>query len=212
MRPFGAIVLLAAALCASGCQLEETALQKAIKAHDVAAVKTLLEAGAGTGASLAESSSARLLTFSSLEPLEASPSVEVLRIMLAANLQPAAVGTAKDKPFRLADASFRINCRKSPCRDTSAIELAVRSWNPAAVRAMIEAGLTITSQGTTDALVYAIADGNDEAARLLVEAGANLVERASESSGPMGGATPLEAARRKGNAVLEQYLLSKGAR
>ena len=76
----------------------------------------------------------------------------------------------------------------------------------------IDAGLTVGSQGTTDALVYAIADGNEEAARSLVEAGASSSARASASSGPMGGATPLEAARRKGNAALEDLLTSKGAR
>lgn len=188
---------LACAPSLVGCRHEETALQRAIRAHDVAAVRSLLAAGASAGATSAQLESARLSAFTSLEGSETSPSVEVLRILLE-----------DGRPSRWVDASFHIDSE----RETSAIELAVRSWNPAAVRVMLEAGLTVTSQGTTDALVYAIADGNDEAARLLVEAGASLVARASRSSGPMGGASPLEAARRKGNAALEEYLLARGAR
>jgi hypothetical protein len=196
------------ALVLAGCRVEETALQRAIKAHDVAAVRRALDGGTSAPASSASGAqleTARLLTFTSLEGAEESPSVEILRIMLAADPQP--VGETAN-PVRLVDASFLIDSE----RDTSAIELAVRSWNPAAVRAMVVAGLTVTSQATTDALVYAIADGNDAAARLLIEAGASPTARASRASGPMGGATPLEAARRKRNVGLEEYLVAKGAR
>jgi ankyrin repeat protein len=189
---------VALVLALVGCRPVATPLQKAIRAHDVAAVRSLLRAGVDD--SPAQIETARVLAFTSLERSGESPSVEVLRLMLAAS--PA---RGRD---RLVDASFRIDSE----RETTAIELAVRSWNAAAVRAMIDAGLTVGSQGTTDALVYAIADGNEEAARSLVEAGASSSARASASSGPMGGATPLEAARRKGNAALEDLLTSKGAR
>ncbi len=181
----------------AGCGREVTDLEKAIRAHDVAAVRSLIGGAARAEASAAQMESAWLSALTSLERFEGSPSVEILRLLLQ-----------QGAPSRWVDASFHIDSE----RDTSAIELAVRSWNPAAVRAMIEGGLTVTSQGTTDALVYAIADGNDEAARLLVEAGASLVERATLSSGPLGGASPLEAVRRKGNAALEEYLLARGAR
>lgn len=191
------VFALAFGVILAGCHREESALQKAIRAHDVAAVRSLLLAGASADATAAQRESAWVSAFTSLERSESSPSVEVLRLLLE-----------EEGPHRLVDASFHIDSE----RETSAVELAVRSWNPGAVRTMIECGLTVTSQGTTDALVYAIADGNDEAARLLVEAGASLIDRASRGSGPMGGASPLEAARRKGNVALEEYLLSRGAR
>ena len=191
-----------AAVALAGCQISETPLQLAVKARDLATVKALLEAGADTHAtSLREMSSARLLAFNGLDSSPDSPAVDVLRLMLS------------HEGSRLADERFSLNCRKTPCRSVSAVELAIRHWNPGAVSALIEAGLTPRSQGTTDALVYALADGNDEGARLLVEAGADLNGRASSGSGPMEGSSPLEAARNRtaGSPEMVPYLLSKGA-
>jgi ankyrin repeat protein len=184
----------------------ETPLQTAIRAHDTAAVRLLLAQGAGSGASFETKVSARELAFTSLEPAAESPSVEVLRLMLAANPQPKRLGTAAAREDRLVDASFAAACSRRPCGDVSAIELVVRSWNPAAVQAMLDAGLTVSSQGTTDALVYAIADGNDAAARLLLQAGADPDQASTGRSGPEGGSTARQAARKKGSQALLELM------
>jgi hypothetical protein len=198
---------LAFVLTLASCEgLAESPLQQAIRQHDVAAVRRLLETGAGTEATFETKVSARELAFSSLEPLPNSPSVEVLRLMLAANPQPLRVGAGSESgraaAHRLVDATFAAACSRRPCGDVAAIELVVRSWNPDAVQVMLDAGLTVTSQGTTDALVYAIADGNDAAARLLLEAGADPDKASTGRSGPEGGSTAREAARKKGNQAL----------
>jgi ankyrin repeat protein len=199
------------ALGAAGCGLfSETPLQKAVKAHDAAAVERLLAAGARAGASFAEAASARELAFSQADPGNAQ-ALEVLRLFLAANPRAVRVGASAPPAPALVNASFSNHCTRGPCGRTSAIEIVVRIRNLEAVKLMLASGLDLRSQGVTDAVVYALAETNDEAAKLLVSAGADPNAVASGGN-RYGKVTALEAARRRGNAAMAAWLESRGAR
>ena len=64
----------------------------------------------------------------------------------------------------------------------------------------------------TNALVYAIAEDDEPMARLLIEAGADVNGWSQPGGNRFGEVSVLEAARRRENAALIEYLLYKGAR
>ena len=195
-RRLAPILALLAISCACG-RISESPLQKAIQAHDLPEVERLLSAGAYIGPTLAESSSASKLAVSHADAGNAA-ALEILRRFVA--IRPTLPNDEYSNP-----------CTQRNCGTTSAIEIAVRNWNLEAVELFVASGLDLRSQGTTDAVVYGIAEGNDEAAMFLVEAGADPSARASGGN-RFGEVTPLEAARKKENAALVDWLLARGAR
>ena len=190
---FAGLALVVSAVSCGG----ETPLQKAVKEHDAEAVERLLAESASTGRTLREPETAFELALADASSGE-GPGLEIVRLFLAADP-------------RSVDAVFRNSCRSGPCGDTSAIEIAVRVWNLDAVKLMIASGLTVSSQGTTDAVVYAVAEGNDETAKRLIEAGADPNGVASGGN-RFGEISALEAAKRRENAAMVDWLVARGAR
>lgn len=91
------------------------------------------------------------------------------------------------------------------------VEYLARQRSVEAVQVLLDAGLDRESQGVTNALVYAIAEDDSAMAHLLIDAGARLDTPADEGGSRFGAVTPLEAARRKGNAALVETLQAKNA-
>ncbi len=204
MRPASLRALLlafsAATLPACGA-LFETELQRSIKAHDAAAVERLLAAGVSLGSSWSE-----LLPPGKLAIVHVSASspesVEILRLLVAA---------APDRPAFLHQ-TFSLNCRRTPCYAPTTAEHVARQRSVEALKVLIDAGLDLRSQGVTNALVYAIAEDDEPMARLLIEAGADVNGWSKAGGNRFGEVSVLEAARRRENAALIEYLLYKGAR
>ena len=195
-----ALVLSLPALTACG-PVRETDLQKAVKSNDAAAVERLLAAGASLGSSWAELAPPGKLAITQISA--ASPeSVEILRLLVAAEPERAA----------FLHQTYSLNCRKTPCYAPSTVEHVARHRNVEAVQVLIDAGLDLKSQGVTNALVYAIAEDDEPMARLLVEAGADVNGWAKAGGSQFGEISVLDAARRKENTALVDYLQAKGAR
>jgi hypothetical protein len=195
-------LLLAALSSVGGCgPFRETELQRAIQAHDVAGVHRALDSGAAFTSSwlnLTPPGRLAILRTSSFAP----DSIEVLRLVVAA---------APDRSVLLHEA-FAVGCPNSPCYRAAPVEYLARQRSVEAVRVLLDAGLDRESQGVTNALVYAIAEDDGAMASLLIDAGANLGSPATEGGNRFGAVTPLEAARRKGNAALVATLLSRNTR
>lgn len=197
--------LLLAAISAvafvGGCgPFRETELQRAIQVHDVAGVQRALDSGAALTSSwlnLIPPGRLAILRTSSFEP----DSIEVLQLVVAA---------APDRSVLIHEA-FADGCHNSPCYRAAPVEYLTRQRSVEAVQVLLDAGLDRESQGVTNALVYAIAEDDGAMARLLIDAGANLLTSAEEGGNRFGAVTPLEAARRKGNAALVEILQAKGA-
>ena len=193
-----ACTLLGLAACGP---LFETDLQNAVKPNDAEAVERLLAAGASLGSSWSELMPPAKLAIVNLSA--SSPeSVEILRPLVAA---------APDRSAFLHQ-TFSLNCRRSPCYAPSTVEYVARQRSVEAVQVLIDAGLDLRSQGVTNALVYAIAEDDEPMARFLVEAGADVNGWAKPGSNRLGEMSVLDAARRKENAALVDYLIAKGAR
>lgn len=194
--------LIGALLALAGCgALFETALQRAIKAHDAAAVERLLAAGTSLGSSWAELTPPGKLAIAQISA--ASPeSVEILRLLVAAEPERAA----------FLHQTYSLNCRKTPCYAPSTVEHVARHRSVEAVQVLIDAGLDLKSQGVANALVYAIAEDDEPMARLLVDAGADVNGWAKAGGSQFGEISVLDAARRKENTALVDYLQAKGAR
>jgi len=195
------LVLLATVALAGCGPLLETELQKAIKAHDAATVKRLLDAGASLGRSWAELVPPERLAIVNVNP-SAPESIEVLRLLVAASPDV--------KAFLHQD--FYSNCKRSPCYSPTTVEHVSRGGSVDAVQVLIDAGLDLNSQGVTNALVYAIAEDDEPMARLLVDAGADVNGWPRAGGNRFGEVSVLAAARRKEKAALVDYLIAKGAR
>jgi ankyrin repeat protein len=203
LSPACAALISSALLGLAGCgPIFETELQKAVQANDAAEVKRLLAAGASLGGSWAELTPPGRLAL--LHASDAPPdSTEILRLLIAAQPDPGA----------FLHQTFSVNCRKSPCYAPAPVEFVARQRRVEAVQILIDAGLDLRSQGVTNALVYAIAEDDEPMARFLVEAGAD-VNGLSTAHGnrfihPI---SLLDAARRKENGALIEYLQARGAK
>jgi len=195
---FGVIAAIAGL---GGCgAFRETALQKAIRAHDVVGVQRALDSGAALERSwlnLTPPGRMAILSTSSYAP----DSIEVLRLVIAATTDRS----------RLIHEPFAVGCPNSPCYRAAPVEYLARQRSVEAVQVLLDAGLDRESQGVANALVYAIAEDDSAMARLLIDAGARLDTPADEGGNRFGAVTPLEAARRKGNAALVETLQAKNA-
>jgi len=196
-------LLLTTALAVTACgPYRETELQKAVKAHDATAVKRLLEAGAPLESSWAELLPPGRLAIVNVTPHEPE-SIEVLRLLTA----------AAPNVDEFLHQSFSLNCRKTPCHRPTTVEHVSRHRSIEAVQVLIDAGLNLRTQGVTNALVYAIAEDDDAMARFFVEAGAAVDGWAdAQSNRFVDSISVLEAARRKENVALVDWLVAKGAR
>lgn len=86
------------------------------------------------------------------------------------------------------------------------MELAARQWSPDGVRALLDNGLTITSQGVSGALVQAASNGAAPIVTMLLDAGADVNGRDRHND------TALAMARRVNNVEIATLLLARGAR
>jgi hypothetical protein len=206
-RPLALVLLFSAS---AGCfKLEKTPLQAAIEAHDAAEVARLLREGADTGATWSRMMGPAQLALRSVGFRDPA-SVEVLRLVVHAGL-PGADGTPAT-PAAIANATYRNQCQRPPCGDSSAIEIVTMLRCVEAVEVLIEAGLDVRGNpGVRNALAYAAENDMDDIVRALVEAGADVNARSGEGY-QFGRLTPLEAAERVGDRELADYLRAKGAR
>lgn len=190
------------ALLADCASRLEVALQKAIAAHDLAAVRQLLLEARQQNEPIGHE-----VYRTALESVETfvPASVEILRLVLEANPQRRSInGGPQPKP---ADATF--SSRRPNSRATlSAVEIVTMKRSGEAVRVLLDAGLTVPSDGAHNALVYAIWNRIDGVPELLIAAGADV--NAKGRLGPT--YTPLEAAREVEDQRMIDYLRSKGAR
>lgn len=185
----------------SGCwAFLETDLQKAIESHDAATVKRLLDAGAPLARSWSELVPPERLAIVKLEGT-VPESIEILRLLVAATADPRA----------FVHQDFYTNCKRGPCYSPTTVEHVARSRSVEAVQVLIDAGLDLRSQGVTNALVYAIAEDDEAMPRFLVAAGADVNGWAKSGSNYYGVVSVLEAARRKKNQALVDFLVAKGA-
>ena len=204
MRPAHLRILalgLSAGMLAACGPLFETELQKAIKSSDAAAVERLLAAGASLESSWSELLPPGKLAIVHLSA--ASPeSVRILRSIVA---------TAPDRSAFLHQ-TFSLHCRRTPCYAAATVEHVARQRSVEAVQVLMDAGLDLRSPGVTNALVHAIAEDDEPMARFLIEAGADVNGWSKAGGNRFGEVSVLEAARRKENAALVDYLIGKGAR
>jgi hypothetical protein len=208
-----AVTLFAAGLAIAGCVIspKETDLQRAVKAHDVEAVRKLVATGASLNASFQEVNGPYELALTNLSPSDPR-TVEVLRLMItrmdkAFQTREGEVGVNSGPRNRPADFIFKSNRPRSTAEDAqSAVELAIRQWSAEGVKVLIEHGLTIKSESVSDALVAGAGNGCVPALRMLLDAGAD-VNRPDRK-----GDTPLRMARRMRNGEVAALLLGSGAR
>lgn len=139
-----AIVVLACAVAGCSTSVRETRLQKAIKAHDVAGVRTLLDSGAKLGNSLGEPKAAWELSLRNLSPSDPR-TLEIARLVLDHSPAPAPVHAVISIPAR----------NKGQTTYTSPVEIAAQQWSPEGVRLLLDHGLNINGQGAAGALVHA---------------------------------------------------------
>jgi uncharacterized protein len=208
-----AVTLLAAGLVSAACVIspKETDLQRAVKAHDVEAVRKLLDSGASLNASFQDANGPYELALTNLAPSDPR-TVEVLRLMItrmdkAFKTKEGAVGVTTAPRNRPADFVFKSNRPGSTAQDAqSAVELAIRQWSADGVKVLVEHGLTIKSESVSDALVAGAGNGCMPALRVLLDAGAD-VNRPDRK-----GDTALRMARRMRNGEVAALLLGHGAR
>ena len=198
------------ALAGCGIQRAESDLQRAIKAHDAAAVQRLLAAGAPLGASMAEPRGPYELALWNLTPGEPS-TLEILQLVIAREESRASSGegqigfaTPRERP---ANATFRSGGGSGKTRtETSAVEIAARRCSPEGVTSLIQHGLTISGRAVSDGLVSAAANGCLTVIERLLDAGAGVNGRDQHAD------APLAMARRVRNGAVAAYLLGRGAR
>ena len=182
----------------------DTPLQTAVKNHDLETVQRILLPPGDEKASV-QAYSVYRLALESLSPSKAR-SGEILRSILQRNPQPNKFGWSSAPPERPADMIFITRPRNSRSSyRQSAVELATRQWSPEGVKALLDHGLTIRSEGVSDALVAAAGNGCDAILVLLLDAGGDVNGKDQHND------TPLAMARRQNNQRIVRLLLSRGA-
>jgi ankyrin repeat protein len=186
----------------------DTPLQIAVTNGDVEAVRRLLGPATGKDAAVtAYSAYERALR-------ELSPSkpetVAILRLILEREPKPATIGYVTGLPAKAANIEFRParSSGQSSTLDTTiaAVEIAAQRWSPEGVRALLDHGLDVKSDGVASALTTVAANRCTPILTMLLDAGADPNARDRNRD------TPLAMARRMKHADIEQVLVSRGAR
>ncbi len=204
----------------------DTPLIKAVKANDLAGVRTLIKSGASVNAKAGDGSTALLWAAN-------NGSLEIARALVAAK---ATVNTANDfgitpliQASRVGNASmveFLLGAGANPSlahpEGETPLLAASRAGSLPAVRLLLARGANVNAaekfQGTT-ALMYAAAEGHLDVAGALLEAGAdpnkqgliNSLTQRKNADHPTGGMTALMLAARNGNEPMVRLLAGKGA-
>jgi hypothetical protein len=211
VRPLRFALIASLLLVGCGVRVEnaitgfkETDLQSAIKAHDVAAVKRLVESGAEMGHTFGETQGAWELSLRNLSPSDPR-TIEIARLVIEHHpvREPRGPGPAK---AQVANRLFSIPRTRGPSVQTSAVEIAARQWSVEGVQLLLDHGLQIHSPAVGDALVAAASNGCEPVITLLLDAGASANARDRE------GDAPLAMARRVHNPGIAVLLISRGAR
>jgi ankyrin repeat protein len=198
-------------MLALGCgfiSLQETELQKAIKAQDVEAVRRLLDGGADTAASLSEAGP-WALALENLSPSDPR-TLEILKLVYARNPRPKSTGMTTPSES-LVNGELRVRAssgqRLSP-NDQSIhpVEIAARRWSPEGVRFLLDNGLVVKHVSVQNALVTAASNGCEPIVRMLLDAGADVngLDERNDSA--------LAMARRVNNQQIARLLIDRGAR
>jgi ankyrin repeat protein len=200
-------------LCASSSLTADgSGLLDAVRAGNVAAVRSLLKSGADPNQAAADGSTA-------VHWAVHGDNLTMLNALLAAGAKPDGVTRYRIAPLTLAAQNGNAaiverllaagaNPDTASEEGQTALMTAARNGNVAAVRALLkrgaQVGLAESFRGQT-ALMFAAGEGNTDAVRLLLEFGAKRDDRSK------GGYTPLLFAVRNNRYETVTFLLAQGA-